>query len=301
MKPVFSYTTLSWKSRFVLAAAVYAAVSLLQFFAADSAAVRWFAAVILCIPLFFLSAKHFSSKPDDTGKEEWRPVTMKEMDRLTSRINKIRKAKLPFIYSRTAGIMTAFIAVLSAVFNLFAGSAATAFIIIDIYLIFIPVLWFASIKKWYPAAMSRKIREFNIVLTRAYPQTVKLVPYLRFDENRNGEKIPEDFKITIEPLKKPADFIGIQFQLTYNEGPNGQVPYMYAVCICKDCGESWEKLKKIRARDFLTETSSSTEDGVRYGIVVFRLDTECRSDGYRTRDADIERLVDIAVKAIGEL
>ena len=57
----------------------------------------------------------------------------------------------------------------------------------------------------------------------------------------------------VEPRRKPADFLGAQFQVAVNNGPNGAVPYLYAVFLCRGKGPTYPG-----DLDGWTSTTSST-------------------------------------------
>ena len=301
MKPAFLFSTLSRKSRFIIAAGIYIAAALFQLPAANSVAARFFAAIILFIPLLFLAVKNFSLKPSARGGGEWLAAELKDIDRLTARIQKIKKIKIPFIYQTAFGVLISFAALIIAVIAFAANKSNVAFVIVDVYLIAVPALWFARIRKWYPAALAAKIKELAPAISYQYPSLIILVPSMFFAENDRGEKIPTDLKLSLEKKEKVNDFISILFHLSYNQGPNGRVPYVYAACVCEGCGKSWNTLKRLEEPKFITEASSSIENGVTYGVVTYRLDTNSRPDAYRTTEADILKLIGFAVSALERL
>jgi hypothetical protein len=305
MKPEFSHTGLSAKSRFVLAFIFYAAVALLQILIVKGGSfpgglLRFAGILLLIVPLWFLKAKKFSNKPADQGKEEWKPVTMNEIDRLTDRIHSFKKARVPLIY----GSVLAVISIGLSLFILFAlgidYGVNAAFIYIDLYLIFIPCIWFAQVKRWYPRELADKLDIFSPVINIKLPETLQLDPMIRFDEDKQGLPVPEDFKLMISPKPGhgPADLLGSQFQLTYNDGPNGMVPYMYEVFINRGKGKTWGDLKKLNIRNHVIEGNSSKEGDEVYGSVVLRLNTDSRSDVYHTKREYVENLASNVVHAL---
>jgi hypothetical protein len=126
----------------------------------------------------------------------------------------------------------------------------------------------------------------------------RVTPMLRFDEDKQGRSIPEDIQVMVEPRAspgaKPNNLVGVQFQMAINNGPNGEVPYVYAVFITRGRNKIWEALRNASFRNFVTESESKGE----YGSVVLRLDTESRSTGYRTDKKDIKQLIKNVVKAL---
>jgi hypothetical protein len=223
---------------------------------------------------------------------------MTELDRLMDHIQRLRKTAIPAGYGKGALMFLTAFAAAVGLLALLGGNSTAAFIIADLYLLFAPCLWFLRVQKWYPPGITRQLRDFGEVISYQWPQGVKLAPSFCLDRDSDGKSIPMDLKLMAEPSPKPQDFIGAQFQLTYNKGPNGNVPYMYVVFITQSRGTTWKTLKQLRYNGFVTEASSSVEDGTEYGTVVLRLDTNSRSDGYHTKRADIDRLLSYTSEAL---
>jgi hypothetical protein len=100
------------------------------------------------------------------------------------------------------------------------------------------------------------------------------------------------------PKELRDQLLGVQFQITYNKGESGKVPYVYAVFITKGKGIIWETLKDIRYARWVTEPGSSKDGDQVYGTVVLRLNTNIRSDGYHTKENDVLELFDNVAKAL---
>jgi hypothetical protein len=318
VKPQFKHTGLSARPRFVIAMVFYTLAALLQFFMADGFfLLRLCSFVLLAVPFFFLSAKSFSNKIVDVGKEDWKPVTQKEIDRLQDRLANIRKVKTPIYYNKFFAIMLMifFPFVLCMIWALF--DPPLIFIFIDLFLVFLPFFWFARVDKWYPADLAAKLAVFMPVITYSFGENYKLTPMLRFVEDKEGRKIPEDVRFMLEfsnfvcsdgksqGVSNPADaengLLGVQFQATFNNGPNGKVPYLYAVFITKGGSRAWNALQQLSYKRFITEKTESEENGKVYGTVVLRLDTKSRADGYHTKSADVKQLAENVTKALANL
>jgi len=312
------------RARFIIAFFFYALVALLQVLLVRGenlpvAALRFAGLGLLIVPLWFLKTRNFSSKPTENkapGKKAprgrapqgsdsnqngaWMPAALTEVDRLRERLRSVRKVKIPFIHSKYFGILITFLFFFFFIF--FAALVAGAvgfFVAIDLYLIFFPFLWFARLEKWLPA-IADKIDVFGPVLKAELPKKLQLSPMLFFDENTH---IPSDVRFMIAPALSVSqdlrdELLGAQIQLTYNNGPNGKVPYVYAVFITKGKGKIWQSLKNTKSAGFITEPGSSTEGAAVYGTVVLRLDTVSRSDGYHTRGKDVEQLLNLIVSAL---
>ena len=99
----------------------------------------------------------------------------------------------------------------------------------------------------------------------------------------------------IELRRNPDDFVGIQLQVAINKGPNGAVPYMYAVFLCRGKGATFRALSAADYGGYVTEAGGDDE----YGTVVVRQQTS--GNGYRTTPAQCRHLVDTVVSRMRSL
>ena len=333
MKVEFLHTRFPLVVRFIIAFFFYTLVALLHILMVRGGSlplfVLRFAGIgLLLIPLWFLKTRNFSNKPmvdkpkagkvkaskrkapvgnNDHGqkqKETWKFVSMTEIDRLRDWIGTLRKVKIPFFYSMVFGALATFIIsiliIFSVIIAVFTGSVGF-FIVLDIFLIFFPLLYFARIEKWVPA-ISGKLDAFAPVLDAKLPDSLRLDITI-FPDGDKGDKIPSDLRLMLAPaMSAPQEvrdeLLGAQFQVTFNRGPNGEVPYLYAVFITKGKEKIWQTLKDIRAPGYVTEAGSSTEEDVVYGTVVLRLDTKSRSDGYHTHESDVREILHLVIQAL---
>ena len=118
--------------------------------------------------------------------------------------------------------------------------------------------------------------------------------------------MPSDIRLMLAPVDSAArelrdELLGVQFQITYNNGEHGRVPYVYAVFITKGQGKIWQSLKGISYANWVTESGSSTEGNTVYGTVVLRQNTGRRSDGYHTRESDVRELIGNVAKALEKI
>ena len=328
MKVEFLHTSLSLKARFVIALFFFAFVALLQGLPVISGSVSeafigLAGSGILFIPLWFLRARSFSNKPVPAKaskkagvKKEgtWRPVTMTDLDRLRARIAATKKVNIPALYSGAPGALISFFYFILLIAGGAIFGAAGFFMLFDIYLIFFPYMWFAQISKWYPEIGS-KIDILAPILDTKLPDNIRgkfqFSPMIYFVDSigstgEGGEQKPSDIRLMLAPVGSAPqelrdELLGVQFQITYNNGEHGRVPYVYAVFITKGQEKIWQSLKEIRYPRWITGPGSSTEGNVVYGTVVLRLDTACRSDGYHTRESDVRELIGNVVKALEKI
>lgn len=315
MKVEFIHGRLSSRSRFIIAIFFYALAAILQALlvkgvSLPTAILRFAGFVLLLIPLRFLKARNFTNKPEPekvskpSASGTWRNVSISELDRLRSRIGDLRKIAVPAIYKVPIAALVTFFMFFAFVPAIAVAGIAGLFSILDLYLILFPFLWFARIEKWYPE-VSGVLDVFAPLLEAELPGRLVISPMLFF---RGGEaaamdQYPSDLRLMLGPGPEAPkeikdELLGAQFQMTHNKGPNGLVPYAYAVFITKGKGKIWQFLKTVRAPGFVTEPGSSEENGQIYGTVVVRLDTKSRSDGYHTKEGDVLNLLEIATRAL---
>lgn len=284
----FKRFSLNAGPRIMLGAGLYAAGLLLQFLLPWGLIPGFLLILSGWVPL---GLKPISNKPSDKGLEEWRPVSMGEVDRLADTLRQSRKLVTSAALG-TAGrilfpIATAFVLFLLAFLQPF-----TAILVADAALFLVPAIYFGRIRAFVPKLLSLKMPCFQAVLTRAPPKGMVLTPYLRFDKDAEGLDVPEDIRLLLEPSRKDDDFIGVQFQAAVNKGPGGEVPYMYAVFLTKGRGSSYSKLESIKAGGYEAEAGGEGD----YGSIVLRQKTS--GTGYATKPSDCANLWDLVLEIL---
>ncbi len=247
----------------------------------------FFLGTVLMVPgLVFVWAKNFRNKPADLGMEDWQPSGAAEFDRIKTNLQLTRARRFPVVYRSGFGV---FIAIVLAVlaFGAFAAGARLGVLLFwDALVLLLPFLFTGNMRLWTPAELTFKMHCFEAIVKNEQLEggDIIITPYLRLDKDKEGHRIPEDIRLMVEPRRKPADFMGVQFQVAVNRGPNGSVPYMYAVFLCKGKGESYQRVQADRYADMVKEPGGDKE----YGYVVVRQKTS--GVGYHTTDADCRRL-----------
>jgi hypothetical protein len=161
--------------------------------------------------------------------------------------------------------------------------AAVAFL--DAAVLLPPFAFSGNVSLWTPRELAMKMACLE-PLAGAEPEggAIVVTPYLRLDKDKEDRRIPEDVRLMVEPRRKPADFLGAQFQVAINNGPNGAVPYLYAVFLCRGKGPTYQAVAKMDFDDFIDEPGGDKE----YGYVVVRQRTS--GGGYHTDPGDCRRL-----------
>lgn len=302
MKTHYKYTKFSEKQRIGVALLLYFFTALALFFVPSMMVNTIVALLFLGFAAALFSSSNFTNKPVDIGKEDWQVVTMTEIARVKFQIKKMKNAPIPFLYTIGFAIVITVLFVGAELFIFFALNNISLIVAtMALYVIFFPFLWTARIDRWYPVPLATKLGEFEQVLQYSYPQSIQVVPSLRFDQTEEGDKLPEDCKFmlsyTPESGRDIKDLVGIQIQLTHNTGPNGSVPYFYSVVITKGREDSWRKLSKFESDGFVCESGGDDE----YGTLVIRQDTKIRTDGYHTNIEDVNRLIETSIQAVSLL
>lgn len=250
----------------------------------------FFLGTILMVPgLFFVSARSFRNKPMDIGQADWQPASVREFDRIKSNLQLTRQKRFSMIYRSGFGWFAAVVLALASAVLAMSDRPFAALVTFDALVLLIPFLLTGNVKLWTPQELAFRMRVFDPILSteQAEGGDIIITPYLKLDKDKEGHEIPEDIRLMVEPRRKPADFLGVQLQVAVNKGPNGNVPYMYGVFLCRGKGDTFQKLSSSRFDDFVKEPGGDKE----YGYVVVRQQTS--GTGYHTTDADVRRLFDM--------
>jgi hypothetical protein len=284
MTDEFRFLKLGLGSRLALAAGLFASGIALEL--AFHAGVLPGLALIVAgwLPLMLRTA---TNKPDDQGLEEWRPVTMTEIDRLDDGIRQSRALR-----RKTRNMGTIVLVAMSAPFlfvllvgSAIAGRTDVAFVVGNAVALFVPALFFGRVRVFLPKDIDFKMPSFRALLSEPLPEGMAVAPYIRFDKDPAGRDVPEDLRVMLELKRPPEDLVGVQVQAAINKGPNGAVPYLYAVVLTRgSSGPAYAKARRIRARGFEVEPGADGD----YGTVVIRQSTE--DGGYHTTPDDCREL-----------
>jgi hypothetical protein len=288
MEEMFSLFKFGRSSRLALAAGFFAIGALIQLIF-PWGLLPGFLIIFLGYTGLFL--KKITNKPADKGLEEWRPVTMKEVDRLQDTLAQSKKLRSKAVGGTVGRVLLVIFTLILAFISLMLDRRL--FIIVaDAFLFLVPAVFFGRVSFFVPRLLEQKIVCFQAIFSSAAKDGIPLTPYFRFDKDEEGRDIPEDMRIMMEPKRKPEDFIGIQFQAAINKGPNGEVPYLYAVFLTSGKGQSYEKLTGIGARGYHVEVGGDSA----YGSIVVRQATS--GTGYLTKPSDCERLYKVIMEML---
>jgi hypothetical protein len=287
MKNEFRFFKLSVLFRLILTGALFFAGVLAQSFTWN-----FFVALPFYFSAyFFVMVKKITNKPDDQGFEDWKPVTDKEVDRLYDMLKRSKELSSNAVL-QGAGVGIFLVALI--VGGIISGANDRfdwLWVLANAVFMFWPAVFFGNVNVFLPLELDMKTSAFYHLMSQTgLPGTV-MTPFLRFDKDKLGKTIPEDIKMMLELKRKPDWFIGVQFQVAINNGPNGNVPYMYAVILTKGRDNAFwkagdERMEDLLGKKFVIEQGGDDE----YGTVVIRQQTG--GTGYHTKNPDIAALLE---------
>jgi hypothetical protein len=293
MQDEFRFFKLGLGSRLLAAGGLFAAGIALEL--AIKAGTFFPGIIVVAAGWLPLMLKKATNKPEDQGLEEWRPVPMAEVDRLDDGLRESAKLrKKTRISSSTValalGIPFFFVFLVA---SMVMERTDLYFIGVNAIVLLVPSLFFGRIRVFTPSEIAMKMPCFRAILAEKLPPEVAVAPYIRFDKDKNGADCPEDLRLLLELKRPPEDLVGVQVQAAVNNGPNGAVPYMYAVVLTKGKGgASYKVAKAFRASGYEIEAGGDEE----YGTVVIRQETS--GGGYETKPKDCKELLALCVKLL---
>jgi hypothetical protein len=295
MEHEFRFFNLGAAARFVLAAGLYGLGAFIELAFPSAAFLGYVIAALGWAPLALSAA---TNKPKDQGLEEWRLVSMAEVDGLEDSLRRSLKLRkkvgspslvLPLVVAMPAFVILFFVAQ-------GMGRADLVFVALNAVVYLVPAYFFGHVRVFVPQELSLKMPCFRAVLAEPPREDVAIAPYIRFDKDDKGLDVPEDLRLLLELKRPPVDFVGIQLQAAINKGPNGDVPYLYAVVLTKGKkGPSYATAKKLRRAGY--EVEAGGDDS--YGSVVIRQDTD--DGGYCTTPDDCASLLAVCNDVLSAL
>jgi len=284
MEKDFRFFDLGQSSRLVLAGGLFALGLALQIALPGFV---WPGVALVIAGWFPLMLRKATNKPDDQGLENWRPVTIAEIDRLDDSLRetkKLRRRSMSLVSILVASILGP-IALMAFASTALYGRSDLAYLIGNACLLLVPALFFGRVSFFTPGDIAFKMPSFRAVLAEPLPAGLAVGPYIRFDKDAAGADVPEDLRLMLELKRPPADLVGVQIQAAVNKGPNGNVPYLYAVVLTKGrAGRSYDTARRFEPEGYEVEPGGDGD----YGTVVIRQHTG--GTGYHTTPADCKRL-----------
>ena len=244
-------------------------------------------------------AKSYRNKPEDLGYEDWKPVSFAEYQKVRTNLEQSKKNRLSLYYKPGAKVLLIVPGLVLLFFSFFFGIAGgleyLPRAVINIIILALPLTFSGLIKLWIPRELAMKVSAFYPIAVESQDGDLVITPYLRFDRDKEGREIPEDIRFMVELRRNPEDFVGIQLQVAINNGPNGAVPYMYAVYLCRGKGATYRRFSAMDFGGYVTEAGGDSE----YGTVVVRQRTS--GGGYYTTPDQCNRLFETVCEGLAGL
>lgn len=255
----------------------------------------WLGLGLLITGALPLMLKNLSNKPKDQGKEDWRAVTAAEVDRLADALAQSRKLQKKF--GGQGCLLFSLFAVMGLGLFMIIGEAGNlGTFLLDSAIFLGAGALGGRAQVFYPGELAMKMAALKPMIDFTGEKGLQMTPYLRFDEDENGKDIPEDIRFMLEPRRRPEDFQGVQFQTAINNGPNGAVPYVYAVFLTKGKdGPTARKLGTPQVSGFVVEKGGDEA----WGTLVVRQETT--GTGYHTDQGDVRRLLEACTALVNRV
>ena len=128
------------------------------------------------------------------------------------------------------------------------------------------------------------------------PSDVQVLPMLSTLETNEGKRVPEDARLMLKFLNAPANFLGVQVQLSINNVQGTDYPYLYCVVLAKKEEKLFAKKAKmiestITSVDNVTSETQVSED---VDVLVIRQFTT-KTSGYHTDLNACKNIVNLSV------
>lgn len=291
----FRFLPLGFPARLVASGCLFALGAALELLFPRTFVVGVAVSMLGWLPLMLAKA---TNKPKDQGLEEWRLVSMVEIDRLDDSLAQTRKLRRRLGAPGRSALVVLLVVlfVILLVSGLSAGRNDMVYVALNAAIFLSPALFFGKVKVHLPVDIALKMPCFRAVLSETPPAGVAMAPYIRFDKDDKGLDVPEDLRLLLELKRPPADLVGVQIQAAINNGPNGPVPYLYAVVLThgKD-GPAHGAAARLRLKGYEVEAGGDKE----YGTVVIRQETS--GGGYHTTPDDCSELASICYRFLASL
>lgn len=245
------------------------------------------------------------------GTEKWDQVTPNEYKKIKFKEEQIDKWDTDaFDVTNPRGLIF-FIFICSPIIALlfFAPAVSlilgslTVYVLVDIAVILVPH-WVTGIRNYLKK--DKLIIKINILEKimdmLSAPSDVQVLPMLSTLETKEGKRVPEDARLMLKFLNAPADFLGVQVQLSINSVQGTDYPYLYCVVLAKKEEKLFNKKSKIvesvigATNNVISETQTSEDVDV---LVIRQFTT--KTSGYHTDLNACKNIVNASVNLARKL
>lgn len=174
--------------------------------------------------------------------------------------------------------------------------------IISMEVTLVLALFFSTLASaWEPDLVKKKLDTMEKVRDQVQDNwqftRPMVAPMLLMDYMGEAHPTPTDLKLFIRFEDAPEEFLGIQVQMTFNRGPNGEVPYLYCVLLAKDRFAPMAHYSDTRA-DASNTIETGSDGDINYLVV---RQTASNKGGYETKPSDINRLLDLSMQIAAKM
>ncbi|MGQ9535182.1 MAG: hypothetical protein ACUVTF_08140 [bacterium] len=263
--------------------------------------------IIIGLPFFIFCVllnliKGFSLKAIQAMKYVWEEVTPEKIDQVSKhcqRLERIQGGKFGFVVFFIIFCLVLFMPDLILFVKGIKQNFAISALIVDSIIIFGGLVLSGRRSVWIPNNLSKKIAVIQRMLSHpnfTKDPGLKMIPYLELGETKSGS-FPNDTRLLIKFKDAPADFIGIQFQISINNVQGNVYPYCYSVIIARPSFNLFEKFKPVSLNKITIETEKSSDADV----IVIR-QTTTKYAGFHTnhsmQDYILSTSIEIAKKIL---
>lgn len=197
------------------------------------------------------SVRGFSTEPELVGTEEWQTTTIDELESIEELSRKTKEWHSPSdMFRPTTGagcgmlVLALTVLVISSLviwFTVDLPSTRSAIMrrmvtpiwILDFVTMLLPIWLVGWIRVWEPEVLSRKTSYLlGIYRTFGTDPNLEFVPSLLVTK-QDDRSVPHDCRLLVKVRTAPAEFVGIQVQVSMNNVQGSLCPYCYSVIIAK--------------------------------------------------------------------
>ncbi len=236
--------------------------------------------ILGCVILNFM--KGFKVQQAKGGKLEWQEVTPEKIDQVLEHCQKIKKFRgmgIGCVIAVICAFVFFFFICTPITQEIFRPSFTLSIFIINTVILFAGLMIGGQKSAWMPRGLDIKGEIVNRLINAAIVKSDPLllpVPYLEIGTTKEGS-YPNDTRFMIRVKDAPADFIGLQGQISLNSVKSSLYPYFYVVLIAKREFKLFDKIGKPIFPKLLVERKETDE----VDVIVLRQQTT-KTSGYHT-------------------
>lgn len=212
--------------------------------------------LLVLLAVLIGSMRGRSNDPGATGRGEWQPVTMEELDEAQKLLNDTSKAAEDtgtISVSSPSGLWLGFLLVMGfglaclIIWGLadnsiapdmmfdppFRGGWVSYLFAVDSVTLIAPLWLFGGVKFWQPPYIELRLSQLMYIYNKfKADSTLTFQPNMLLAKGKKG-MVPLDYKLMVNFKDAYQDFMGIQVQTSLNDVQGRKYSYTYCVLIAK--------------------------------------------------------------------